>query len=55
MSPAHRRSDGEPCPDCGSTYTHKIGFMITRSGKKQKWQCTVCGRAFHEERGDVHE
>lgn len=37
------------CPDCGSI-THKLGFTVTRSGKKQRFQCTECGKVFHGEK-----
>jgi len=31
------------CPNCGGRLV-KAGFKITRAGKKQRFQCTSCGR-----------
>jgi DNA-directed RNA polymerase subunit RPC12/RpoP len=36
------------CPDCGSTYTVKLGFRTTRQGRKQTRVCKDCGRGFYE-------
>jgi len=35
------------CPKCGSEETVKIGFRMTTSGKKQRYQCQKCGRTFY--------
>ena len=36
------------CPECGSFSVRKLGFGITREGKKQRLQCKNCGRTFYE-------
>jgi transposase-like protein len=37
------------CPDCSSEHVCKIGKKITRKqGKKQRYQCTDCGKTFYE-------
>lgn len=33
----------ETCPTCQSTSVIKRGFAVTRTGKKQRYQCTSCG------------
>jgi len=35
------------CPECGSTSVRKMGFTLTRRGKKQRLQCKNCGRVFY--------
>lgn len=34
------------CPECSSTNIHKLGFIITRSGKIQRYQCKDCARTW---------
>jgi len=34
------------CPECGSTETKKLGFLLTRKGKKQRYQCKNCVLTF---------
>ena len=34
------------CPECGGEGV-KIGFKITRRGRKQRWLCRNCGRTFY--------
>ena len=36
------------CPECGSI-TRKLGFLPTRKGKKQRYQCIECARTFVEQ------
>lgn len=31
------------CPSCGSDHVHKHGFKVTKTGKKQRYQCQECG------------
>lgn len=31
------------CPNCGGNHIQKRGFLITRTGKKQRFQCSDCG------------
>jgi len=35
--------EGCSCPSCQSTSLMKRGFTITKTGKKQRYQCTECG------------
>ena len=40
----------EKCPNCGSTELRKYGMAILSGGmKKQRHQCTKCGRTFTDE------
>lgn len=34
------------CPDCGSKDCIKRGFLYTRQGKSQRYQCKKCGKWF---------
>ena len=36
----------ENCPTCGSTHTQKYGTKITKTGKKQRYQCQDCAAVF---------
>ena len=39
--------DGKPiCPECGSEDVAKAGTSLTRTGRKQRWQCKACARKF---------
>jgi len=40
------------CPECGSTAVVRIGFVVTRSGKKQRCKCNKCGRTFYMEKAE---
>lgn len=40
--------DGEECVECGSKDTHKMGFIVTRIERKQRFHCKACGRAWVE-------
>ena len=31
------------CPRCGSTHLTKRGYNVTKTGRKQRYQCTDCG------------
>lgn len=31
------------CPSCGSPKVQRRGYNISRTGKKQRWQCRSCG------------
>lgn len=35
------------CPECNSTTVVRIGFIVTKSGKKQRYKCNKCGRTFY--------
>jgi transposase-like protein len=35
------------CPECGSTHIIKMGWRITRHGRKRRLQCQKCGRTFY--------
>jgi len=35
------------CPECGSATVVRIGFIVTREGKKQRHKCNKCGRTFY--------
>ena len=38
------------CPNCGSTELRKYGMALMSGGtKKQRRQCTKCGRTFTDE------
>jgi len=37
------------CPNCGTEETIKAGSKITTKGKKQRYQCKLCGKTFTEE------
>jgi len=37
------------CPKCGTEETIKAGSKITSEGKKQRYQCKLCGHTFTEE------
>ena len=37
------------CPKCGTKETIKAGSKITSEGKKQRYQCKICGHTFTEE------
>ncbi|TET28335.1 MAG: IS1 family transposase [Candidatus Bathyarchaeum sp.] len=39
------------CPECKSNNTAKHGFMVTRQGRKQRFQCKACGLTFTEKLG----
>ena len=40
----------EKCPNCGSTELRKYGMAIQSGGKKkQRRQCTECGRTFTDD------
>lgn len=43
------------CPECGGTNTHKRGFMYTRGGKFQRYQCTDCGNWFKDGRNLIKD
>lgn len=36
------------CPECGGI-THKTGFIVNRTCKKQKYHCRECGLNFSGE------
>lgn len=36
-------SDGSNCPTCQSTSVMRRGFSYTRTGRKQRYQCSDCG------------
>ena len=31
------------CPKCGSSTIWKYGLYMTKKGKKQKYNCKICG------------
>lgn len=35
------------CPECGSTTVVRIGLIVTRAGRKQRYRCNTCGRTFY--------
>ena len=39
----------DTCPNCGSTETRKYGITILSGKKKQRRQCTKCGRTFTDD------
>jgi hypothetical protein len=40
---AHPNDHSEHCPACLSANLQKRGFVITRTGRKQRFQCNDCG------------
>lgn len=40
------KSSRPNCPACGGESV-KVGFRITRSGRKQRYQCKACGKTFY--------
>ena len=39
----------EKCPNCGGTEIRKYGMSILSGKKKQRRQCTKCGRTFTDD------
>ncbi len=39
---------GVKCPKCGSTEVWKVGFVPSRTGRKDRFKCTVCGSTFYK-------
>lgn len=39
---------GIACVNCGSTKLEKRGFLISVNGRKQRYQCTSCGKWSHD-------
>ncbi len=39
----------DKCPNCGSTQLRKYGITILSGKKKQRRQCTECGRTFTDD------
>ncbi len=35
------------CPECRSNKVVRMGFIVTRNGKKQRYRCNKCGRTFY--------
>lgn len=42
------------CPECGSAAIVRIGFIVTREGKKQRHKCNSCGRTFYAANLESH-
>jgi len=38
------------CPRCKSKHIVKIGTIVTRKGKKQRFKCQKCGTTFYARR-----
>lgn len=38
------------CPECNSEKISKSGFKVTRTGRKQRYQCQNCGKTFYEQK-----
>lgn len=38
----------QQCDKCGSKQYWKSGFRLTRTGKKQLYQCKICGHKWRE-------
>jgi len=36
------------CPECDDMHVVKAGLKVTRQGRKQRFQCTHCGRTFYK-------
>jgi len=34
------------CPNCGNYSTHKMGKLVTKAKKWQRYRCTDCGQTF---------
>jgi len=37
------------CPECKSIKIKKAGIVVTRKGKKQRYQCKDCAKTFYRE------
>lgn len=34
------------CPKCNSKEIYRFGFIMSANGKKQRYQCQICGHVF---------
>jgi len=41
---------GIHCPNCRSSYIHRIGLIPTKQGKKARLRCVDCGKTFYEKK-----
>lgn len=35
------------CPVCNYSHIVKVGYRMTKSGRKQRFQCMKCGSTFY--------
>ena len=41
---------GYKCPKCGDDYIVRHGFVVTKTGKRQRLKCWRCGSTFYKDK-----